>query len=370
MLHIKNFIFKYRKMIFIFAAFLVLFAASFSSSFYHQTLIRVTSVNNTFTKVKEGFNGQKENCYNQNITARIRNGSHRGKTVNFSHDFSYSETLSDEYHPGDQIFVKLKENSDGSLGVSLLYDKRDSYLFLFIGIFILLLLFLFQKKGFLTLLSAGVNGLFFFLCLSFYKTDAFFDWIWILEVLFFVTVTLLFVSGIHRKTLGAILSSLLTVFLVTILYYFTVYADEDIPYEMLPNMVPNLPLYKVFLISTVLGLLGAVMDIAITMNASIHEIICASDRVTLSAAIKSVFEIGHDTMGTMVSVMFFSYLSGSFPLIVLKFTNNYTIDTLFSIDYVFDMIRFLISSIGIVLAIPISGFVAIILFRKGLVREN
>ena len=34
-------------------------------------------------------------------------------------------------------------------------------------------------------------------------------------------------------------------------------------------------------------------------------------------------------------------------------------------DYIFDIVRFLIGSIGIVISLPISGIIAVLLFKKG-----
>ncbi len=363
-----NFQKKYIKYVLIVLAFAMLFLASFHDAFYKQTIVKIKQVENTSLGDKENSFGQTEQTYDQSITAVITNGSSKGKTVTFSNRFSTSETLSDEYKKGDKLFVKLKDDSD-SPAISILYEKRDSYIYLFAGIFILMLVLIFQKQGVMTLLSCGVNIVFFFFCLQFYESEDFFNWLWMLEIAFFLVVTLLFVSGFHKKTLGAILSCFVTVALVSALYMFTISQDADISYEMMPCMLPNLPLAKVFMISTVIGMLGAVMDIAVTINASVSELMVTSQHCTRKSIVDSIVEIGHDTMGTMVNVLFFSYLSGSFPLIVLKFSNGYGLDTIVSVDYIFDIIRFLTGSIGIVLAIPISGLIAVILFRKGLVKE-
>lgn len=364
-LHIRN---KYKKVVIALAALLLLFFASFYDEFYQKTIVQVTSVDENYVSEKEGVNGQLEKCYEQKMTGVIQNSSLQGTKVDFTNEYSESETDSIEYGRGDKIFVNLKELADGTYQVTLLYPKRDSYLFLFAGIFVLLLMFLFHTRGFMTLLSTGINVAFFFFCLPFYQTQAFIDWIWMVEVVFFVVVTLLFVSGIHKKTMGAILASLVTVLIVSGLFYVAVYRDSSISYEMMENYVPNLQLNQIFMISTIIGALGAIMDIAITINSSVSELVATTPEVTVRSLVDSIIAIGHDTMGTMVNVLFFSYLSGTFPLVVLKFSNNYSIQSIMSIDYYFDMIRFLVGSIGIVLAIPISGLISVLLFRKGLVK--
>ena len=112
------------------------------------------------------------------------------------------------------------------------------------------------------------------------------------------------------------------------------------------------------------------MDVAITMNSAVSELVAATEQISIKAVISSMQIIGHDIMGTMVNVLFFSYLSGSFPIIALKVSNNYTFSTIVSVDYIFDIIRFLVGSIGIVLSIPVSGLIAILIFRKGLVYKK
>ena len=337
---------------------------------YKDTIIKISDTKNTYLSDKEGYDGRTEPTYQQQITATIQNGKHKGEFVSFQNEYSYSEVASEKLHVGDKLFVKLTAADDGSLKASLLYEKRDSYLFLLLLVFVILLLLCIKKQGFFILLSLLINVGTFFYFLKTNKIDDFLDWIWIIEVLCFCIITLLFVSGFHKKTFGAILSTLFVVGIVTLLYQLTLYHNSDIPYDMLPCMIAYLPLDKLFFISTIFGLLGAVMDVAITMNTAVSELVATTAQLSFRSVISSLLEIGHDIMGTMVSVLFFSYLSGSFPLIVLKVSNDYNFSTIVSVDYIFDIIRFLVGSIGIVLSIPVSGLIAILIFRKGLVHKK
>lgn len=362
---------KYYKVItFAIITVIMMIIFSFSDHLYTQTIVKVCNVENTYIKDKKGFGGIKESCYEQRLTGVIRNGSHKGETVEFVNDYSYSESSSDKYSKGDKIFVNLKDSDDGTLGVTVLYAKRDSYIFLVTLFFAMLLIFLFGKRGLMTLLSVVINTGFFFFCLQFSGDRAYVDWLWILETIFFTVITLICISGIHRKTLGAILSTMLTAGIVILLYFCTVFEDKNIYYDMLPYITPKLPLRRLFLISTVTGMLGAVMDVAITINTSVSELVVTNKELTLHKLIGSVREIGNDTMGTMVNVLFFSYLSGSFPVIILKCSNDYSINSIVQNDCIYEIIRFLIGSIGIVVAIPVSGLIAILLFRKGLARRQ
>ena len=74
-------------------------------------------------------------------------------------------------------------------------------------------------------------------------------------------------------------------------------------------------------------------------------------------------EVALHTVG-MINVLFFSYISASLPLEILKIRSGYTLTSILRYDLVFDFARFLLGAIGIVLAIPVSGGIALLLCRK------
>lgn len=89
----------------------------------------------------------------------------------------------------------------------------------------------------------------------------------------------------------------------------------------------------------------------------------------MKALIHSIREMGYDIMGTMINVLFFTYISGAVPIMIVKIKNGYTLYHLIRFEIVFEIIRFLIGAIGIVLAIPVAGILAILLLHKAGVKE-
>ena len=77
-------------------------------------------------------------------------------------------------------------------------------------------------------------------------------------------------------------------------------------------------------------------------------------------------------MGTMISVLLFTFAAGLIPSFLIRMNNEVAFFTNVRLYIPFEISRFLIESIGIVAAIPISIVVASALFklqiRKG--REN
>ena len=113
-----------------------------------------------------------------------------------------------------------------------------------------------------------------------------------------------------------------------------------------------------------MGSLGAVMDVTISIAAGVAEIKGQTPDISTKDIIHSVREMGYDIMGTMINVLFFTYISGSIPIVIIKIMNGYTLYHLVHFQLAFEIIRFLIGAIGIVLAIPVSGLCSILLLHK------
>lgn len=345
---------------------LVYLITSNNYRFYKETILKVTKTVNEATQNQVGVNGNEEQYYRQKITGRIMNGSRKGETITFDNSYSYSEVFMEKYKKGDRLFIKFEADNS----VTIQNVKRDSYIVLLLSVLVLSLLLISKRQGFFTILSLIINISTFYLCLSVFHLGQFLDWVWIALVFFFTFVTLLLTSGIHKKTFGAILSALATFGIVYVVYYFFVWKDDTIPYEMISYAYGPLPLKNIYMVSVIFGSLGAIMDVSITIHSSVSELIAATPDITLRKLIRSIQEIGYDIMGTMVNVMFFSYLSSSLPIAILKMQSGFGLGVIYRYEYIFEMIRFLLAAIGIVLAIPVSGFIATLFVWKGLKHQK
>lgn len=76
----------------------------------------------------------------------------------------------------------------------------------------------------------------------------------------------------------------------------------------------TLPPKDVFMASVLIGSLGAVMDVAITISSGIYEIVQRTPDITTSRLALGGRNIGQDIMGTMTNILLFSYLSGSLAM--------------------------------------------------------
>lgn len=177
-------------------------------------------------------------------------------------------------------------------------------------------------------------------------------------------------GGFSRKNVGAIISTLITTSLIYVLYKLIIELTGDLHYELMDYISGPNDIENIFLSGVIIGCLGAVMDVSITINSAVNEIVNSKSSVTLKQLVKSIREIGHDIMGTMINVLMFSYIGGSLTIVILKIINGYNLARMIQFDISFEIIRFLIGSIGIVAAVPISALVAVLFFRKGMKKDD
>ena len=110
------------------------------------------------------------------------------------------------------------------------------------------------------------------------------------------------------------------------------------------------PYHTVFLAGLLIGSFGAVMDVAITMTSALFSM---QHTATLDEIKQSGREIGKDIMGTITNILFFAYVSGSIPMLLLYFKNGLPFGYTLSMNLSLEIARALAGGIGVVSTIPI-----------------
>ncbi|MEG0552714.1 MAG: YibE/F family protein, partial [Carnobacterium sp.] len=195
-----------------------------------------------------------------------------------------------------------------------------------------------SKSGLFSILSLIINIFVLSFALDFYTNSEGASLLFIssLLVLFFTCTSLILVSGNNEKTYAAIIATLMGTFSALLIAFIVMKltAEKGLRYEEMA-FVTRTP-QKVFLASILIGSLGAVMDIAITITSSLYELYEKNKQISLKNLKESGMEIGKDIMGSMTNVLFFAYVSGSIPMLLLYLKNgaplNYTLSMNLSLE--------------------------------------
>jgi len=142
---------------------------------------------------------------------------------------------------------------------------------------------------------------------------------------------------------------------------------NGIKYETMSFL--TLPPKDVFMSSVLIGTLGAVMDVAITISSGMYEILQRTPNISMSRWALAGRHIGQDIMGTMTNILLFSYLSGSLAMVLIYLKNANTFTYTISMNWSLEITRALTGGIGIVLTIPITIGLMVTIFKwKGVSR--
>ena len=180
---------------------------------------------------------------------------------------------------------------------------------------------------------------------------------------------MLLANGLNEKTYAAIIATLLGTFISLLITYIVllVTGEKGLRYEEMQFITR--PYRMVFMAGLFLGSLGAVMDVAITMSSSIFGLYEKDNHISAKALIKSGMEIGKDIMGTMTNILFFAYVSGSIPTLILYFKNASPFGYTLSLTLSLELARALAGGIGIVLTIPIGLYTTLFFVNRKRARR-
>lgn len=326
--------------------------------FYTSTIVKIDDV----VEKKQDYItepnilGIEEDYYIQKITGTIMNGVDKGKTIFLENERSTSGVVLEKYEKGDYVFV----DNNNITGL-----KRDVYVTIVIVIFILLLFLVGKFNGLLSIVSVIINTVIFCIGIELYMKGTNIIVLILIESVIFTIFSLLLTNGVNKNTLSAIVSVVSSMAVLSLLILIIVGINKYKGVNFNGMSFLTVPPEAIFTAELLIGGLGAIMDVCITMSSSIKELIDKDNKITTKALFTSGRNIGKDIMGTMINVLFFTYLSGSLPVFVLALRNGVSLTNYISANFSLELTRFFVGSIGIVLAIPISLLISIKFYKRG-----
>lgn len=300
----------------------------------------------------------------QVVELRLENGCDKGKLVHINSKFDKSQVYDERYFKHDYVF--LNDEYTGITGV-----KRDYWV---AGVFLILLAALITvggKNGTFTALSILGNITIFGLIL--YMNIRGFDILYmtIAGVVVFTFLVLLVVDGISHRMILSFAATLLTTLILSSLIMLLIW-NTDIDYDFLhflPEPFTTTDANHFFLAQIIIGCLGAVIDVSVTITAASMELIERTPGIGLKTLMKSVHEVADDINGTMISVVLLTNIASTLPIFLISMSNEISFRTVTSHDAYFYIVRSLSGMLSIIVAILISIFVTSIVARKELKHD-
>lgn len=343
-------------------------------SFYDRPIAKVIEVElGDETEVVDGLEN-KDSLFTQHIIAEIKNGEEKGSRIHLDNEYSLSKAYDFEFHVGDEVFVTIDSTNldEPELTGTIVEVKRDKYLLIVAWVFVFILLLVGKKQGLFSIFSLIINAVILSYALDLYlnKPDRSLLLICSIGIILFTVLSLLLVNGFNEKTYSAIIATLIGTFVSLAVAYLviTFTSGKGLRFEELQFITR--PYQTVFMAGLFIGSLGAVMDVAITMSSTIFGLYEKNNKISVKALVKSGMEVGKDIMGTMTNILFFAYISGSIPLLILYFKNASPLGFTLNVNLSLELARALAGGIGIALTIPIGLYTTIFFVSRKRARSS
>jgi uncharacterized membrane protein len=181
--------------------------------------------------------------------------------------------------------------------------------------------------------------------------------------------------GFNKTTSSAVIGMIITIVITGLLAFWSVHAthltgfgSEEALYLNL-NSQGNIDIVGVLLSGIMIGLLGVLYDVAIGQAISVEELHKIAPHIPRRTIYLRALRMGREHIGALVNTLAIAYVGASLPLLLLFFMSETTsILTINREIFATEIIRTLIGSIGLVLAVPITTLLAVWIVVK--VKES
>lgn len=298
----------------------------------------------------------------QSIQAKLLEGPDAGKVIPLENDYLLMK-------PGDVFYaMHMVDPTDDTDTYSVSEPYRLPVLAVFVGLFFVCLVVFGGKQGIRGLLSL-IASFFFIGYLLMPGILAGYS-----PVLVSLGVSALIVvlgsyltHGFSRTTTAAVLGMLLTLLLTGVLAYIAVhwgrfsgYTSEEVTYLNFDTS-GSIDFTGLLLGGIMIGLLGVLYDAAIGQAIAVEELLQVGGHLSRGEVLTRGLRIGREHIGALVNTLAIAYVGASLPLLLL-FRVSSTQSPLIVINqeiFASEIIRTMIGSIGLILAVPITTLVAV-----------
>lgn len=187
----------------------------------------------------------------------------------------------------------------------------------------------------------------------------------IILLIYVIISSLLLINGFEKKTLSAIIGNIVGVvtcgiltFCMNKIFLISGIVDDQSVYLLTTSDV-SINLVAVVWAGILIGSLGAVMDVAMSISSTIREISLNAKDKNFNTLFSSGMAVGKDIIGTMTNTLILAYVGGSLSTTILLAKNTKNFMYLINMEFfIVEILQAILGTIGILITVPITAFVA------------
>ncbi len=301
----------------------------------------------------------------QQIKIKILTGKYTGEEYNIRNPMSRIYNVHTE--PGIKIIVSIEKDGEQIKSISVFNYKKEHVSYILVALFFVVLLIFGGMKGFKAFVSLVFTGV----LIIFFMIPLFFEGyspilLTIITVAITTIVTIIMVDGLNKKTISAIVGTILGVIIAGVISYLssslahlsgltTNEAEELIYIAGIKDLKVRGLMFSAILIAA----LGAIMDVAMSIASSTFEIYKTNPKISFKNLLTSGLNIGKDIMGTMSNTLILAFIGSSLNIIILLMAYEMPYTQLMNLDLIVtEVVQSVSGSIGIILTVPITAIIS------------
>ena len=177
--------------------------------------------------------------------------------------------------------------------------------------------------------------------------------------------------GFNRTTTAAVFGMIITIIITSGLAYAAVhttqlsgYSDENAAFLNLQTE-GTIDFVGLLLGGIMIGLLGILYDAAIGQAVAIEELSMAAEHYSRPRIFKRAMRIGREHIGALINTLAIAYVGASLPLLLLLHFSNLPLSVDLNQEiFSTEIIRTVIGSMGLILAVPITTLISTFMLVK------
>lgn len=271
------------------------------------------------------------------------------------------------YQVGDAVVItKIADNTGENQFYIDDFVRRPAILWLF-TLFIVLVLSVARWKGVSALIGLASS---FFIIFSFVlpNIEAGHDPIVIAITgsLFIILISFYLTHGFSSKTTVAVMGTFISLVVTGLLAYLfsqltrlTGFASEEVAFlQAIKGSSFNAQ--GLMMAGIIIGTLGVLDDITISQSSIVKELIRANPKLGIWQLFSRAMNVGKDHIASLVNTLVLVYTGTALPLLLLFMDNQFPLAQIVNFEIVAEeIVRTLVGSIGLVLAVPITTLIAV-----------
>lgn len=321
---------------------------------------------------KTNITGESE-ILTVNFKAKAMNTNLRGKTLDVIQEIDKTYAFSPSQVEQNDVVLVESYTENGETHYYFGDYVRITPLIWLLLIFCVLVILFSRMQGVKTLVSLAFTCLAVFVVLIPAILNGKNIYLWAIAVCVFITVmTLTIINGFNKKAfcagVGCISGTLCAGLIVVVTDKFldmTGLLEEESVY--LYYLIPENPinLKAIIFAMIIVGALGAVMDVAMSVSSSLWELRCKSPDISSKELMKSGFTIGRDMLGTMANTLVLAYIGSSLTSVLLLVSYNAGIEQVINKEMIIaEILQAIAGSMGMLLTLPLTSAVCATVFYK------